>query len=60
MFNFEEMIKEKEAKFEEFRAQAKQYEDALAQINEEMTRMQGEYRLLMELKEKESVVSEEC
>lgn len=58
MINYEDIMKEKEQEFEKLSNYAKEKEAAhneeMDQIQEELLRIQGEYRMLNRLKEKAS------
>jgi hypothetical protein len=52
-FNIEKKREEVEKKFKEFEEKSNEYRAALAEIETEKTRLQGEYRLLQEMEPKE-------
>nr|DAV25185.1 MAG TPA: hypothetical protein [Caudoviricetes sp.] len=60
MVNYENIMLEKEQEFEQLSAHAKEKEAAhneeMAQIQEELLRIQGEYRMLAKLKEQSEAV----
>lgn len=53
--NFDSLMKEKEEQFEKIsdvmKAKAEQHQSEMAELQEELLRLQGEYRLLAQLKE---------
>ena len=53
--NFDSLMKKKEEQFEKIsdvmKAKAEQHQSEMAELQEELLRLQGEYRLLAQLKE---------
>lgn len=64
MINYEDIMKEKEHEFEKLSNYAKEKEavhnEEMDQIQEELLRIQGEYRMLNRLKEKASEEEKEA